>query len=134
MRCGIGCRPTLIGACQNKLLDSARFAAKFRAVSREITLSGGEISLLKALRLTGAPMAGKFLIERMHEMETGELIDTLEGLIAMGYVLSSKVSVRAMADVEHAFFRVNPAYAHTLRESIHPSRTRETTQRRRRRS
>lgn len=101
---------------------------------RELNLDGGEISLLKTLGLTGAPMAGKFLLERMHEMETGEFIDTLEGLISMGYVLSSKVNVRTVADVEQTFFRVNPSYAHALRDSIHPSRARETTQRRRRRS
>jgi hypothetical protein len=102
-------------------------------VAREINLDGGEITLLKTLGLTGAPVAGKLLLERMHEMETGEVIDTLEGLISMGYVLSSKVNARTIAEVENAFFRVNPSYAHTLRDSIHPSRARETTQRRRRR-
>jgi hypothetical protein len=104
------------------------------SVSRELNLDGGEITVLKTLGLTGAPMPGKFLIQRAHEMETGELIDTLEGLVSMGYVLSSKVNVRTIEDIEHAFFRVNPSYSHALRESIHPSRTRETTQRRRRRS
>ncbi|MGI9114740.1 MAG: hypothetical protein DLM52_08360 [Chthoniobacterales bacterium] len=103
-------------------------------MARELNLDGGEITLLKALGLTGAPMAGKFLLERTHEMESGELIDTLGGLIAMGYVLSSKVNVRTIADLEHAFFRVNPSYAHDLRDSIHPSRSREAPQRRRRRS
>jgi hypothetical protein len=103
-------------------------------VSRELNLDGGEITLLKTLGLTGAPMAGKFLIERSQEMETGELIDTLEGLISMGYVLSSKVNVRTKEDIEHSFFRVNPSYSHALRESIHPTRTRETKERRRRRS
>jgi hypothetical protein len=103
-------------------------------VSRELHLDGGEISLLKTLGVTGTPMLGRFLIERTHEMESGELIDTLQGLISMGYVLSSKANVYTVADVEHAYFRVNPSYAHALRESIHPSRTRETTTRRRRRS
>ena len=103
-------------------------------VSRELNLDGGEITVLKTLGLTGAPMAGKVLLERMHEMEAGEVIDTLEGLISMGYVLSSKVNVRSMADIEHASFRVNPSYARDLRDSIHPSRAREIPQRRRRRS
>ena len=79
-------------------------------------------------------MTGKILVQRVHEMEAGELIDTLEGLITMGYVLSSKVNVRTMADVEHAFFRVNPSYSRDLRDSVHPSRGREMTHRRRRRS
>jgi hypothetical protein len=103
-------------------------------VSRELKLDGGEITVLKTLGLTGTPMAGKFLIERSHEMETGELIDTLEGLVSIGYVLSNKVNIRTKEDIEHAFFRVNPSYSRALSESIHPSRTRETTQRRRRRS
>ena len=103
-------------------------------MARELNLDGGEITLLKALGLSGAPMAGKFLLERSHEMETGELIDTLEGLISMGYVLSSKVNVRNVADLENAFFRVNPSYAQSLRDSITPSRNREAPQRRRRRS
>jgi hypothetical protein len=102
-------------------------------VSRELNLNGGEISLLKALGLTGAPMSGKLLIERTAELEAGELIDTLEGLISIGYVLASKVSLRTLADVEHAYFRVNSAYVHSLRESIHPGRA-QPQQRRRRRS
>ena len=103
-------------------------------MAREIHLDGGEITLLKTMGLSGAPMLGRFLIERANEMESGELIDTLQGLISMGYVLSSKANVHTQADIEHAYFRVNPSYAHALRESIHPSRTRETTTRRRRRS
>ncbi len=102
-------------------------------MSRELNLNGGEITLLKTLGLSGAPIAGKFLVEHMREMEAGEFIDTLEGLLAMGYVLSSKVNVRTMDDVKHGFFRVNPSYAHALRDSIHPSRNREAPQRRRRR-
>jgi hypothetical protein len=102
-------------------------------VSRELHLDGGEISLLKTLGLSGAPIPGKFLVDRMSEMETGEFIDTLAGLVSMGYVLSSKVNVRTLDDVEHAFFRVNPSYSQALRDSIHPSRNRETPQRRRRR-
>ena len=103
-------------------------------MSRQINLDGGEVSLLKTLGLSGATMPGKILIDRVSEMEKGEFIDTLEGLISMGYVLSSKVNVRTMEDVERAFFRVNPSYAHDLRDSIHPGRSREPQQRRRRRS
>ena len=77
-------------------------------------------------------MAGKALAERMNEMETAEFIDTLQGLTSLGYILSSKVNVRTMEDVEHAYFRVNPSYAHALRDAIHPAR--EQPQRRRRRS
>jgi hypothetical protein len=94
-------------------------------MSREIKLSGGEISVLKNIGLSGAPVLGKVLVGRIEEMETGEFLDTLCGLIDQGYVLSNKVSVRLMADVEKTFFRVNPAYSKDLQDAVNPSRRRE---------
>lgn len=94
-------------------------------MSREIKLSGGEISVLKNIGLSGAPLLGRLLIDRIEEMETGEFLDTLCGLIDQGYVLSNKVSIRMMPDVEKAFFRVNPAYSKDLQEAVNPSRRRE---------
>lgn len=102
-------------------------------MAREIKLNGGEISLLKALGLSGAPVGGKFLIERMEDLEAGEFIDTLDGLLSMGYVLASKVNIRKMEDVERAFFRVNPSYAHDLSDALNPARRRAVEQQRRRR-
>jgi hypothetical protein len=93
--------------------------------SREIKLNGGEISILKKIGLSGAPLFGKLLVDRIEEMETGEFLDTLAGLIDLGYVLSNKVNIRLMADVERAFFRVNPAFSKDLQEAVNPSRKRE---------
>ena len=76
-------------------------------MSREIKLDGGEISLLKSLGLSGTQVQGKLLLERMEEVELAEFLDTLSGLIALGYVLASKVNVRTAEDVERSFFRVN---------------------------
>ena len=100
---------------------------------REINLSGGEISLLKTMGLSGAPVYGKLLIERIGEMETGEFLDELNGLIMLGYVLSDKVNLRTMEDVERAVFHVNASYARDLRDAIQPGRRREQERRRRRR-
>ena len=94
-------------------------------MSREIRLDGGEISILKKIGLSGAPLLGKLLVDRIEEMETGEFLDTLGGLIDQGYVLSNKVSVRLMADVEKAFFRTNPAFTKDLQDTVNPSRRRE---------
>ena len=94
-------------------------------MGREIKLNGGEISILKKIGLSGAPLAGKLLVERIEEMETGEFLDTLMGLIDLGYVLSNKVNIRLMADVEHAFFRTNPSFAKDLQEAVNPARKRE---------
>jgi len=100
---------------------------------REINLSGGEISLLKTMGLSGAPVYGKQLIEHIGEMESGEFLDELNGLIMLGYVLSDKVNLRTMEDVERAVFRVNASYARDLRDAIQPGRRREQERRRRRR-
>jgi hypothetical protein len=102
-------------------------------VSREINLSGGEITLLKTLGLSGAAMPGSALLERMAELEAGELIDTLDGLLTMGYVLANRVNIRTAEDVGRAMFRVNQSYARELREALHPGHRGSHEQRRRRR-
>jgi hypothetical protein len=99
----------------------------------ELNLSGGEITLLKTMGLGGTPVFGKLLIERVGDMETAEFLDTLEGLISLGYVVSDKVSLRTMEDVERAVFRVNASYARELRDAIRPGHRREQERRRRRR-
>jgi hypothetical protein len=100
---------------------------------REINLSGGEISLLKTMGLSGTAMPGKQLIDKMGDLETAEFLDELNGLIMLGYVISSKVNVGSMEDVERSFFRVNASYARDLRDAINPGRRREEKTRRRRR-
>jgi hypothetical protein len=94
-------------------------------MGREIKLDGGEISILKKIGLSGAQLYGKLLIDRIEEMETGEFLDTLCGLIDQGYVLSNKVNVRLMEDVERALFRVNPVYGKDLQDAVNPARRRE---------
>ncbi len=100
---------------------------------REIKLNGGEITLLKAIGLGGAPLHGKLLADRIDEMVPAEFLDTLEGLISLGYVMSNKVNVRTMEDVERALFRVNPAYSRDLKDAVNPSRGREERRARRER-
>lgn len=102
-------------------------------MQREIKLDGGEITVLKTLGLSGSQMYGKLLIDRLKDMETAEFIDTLNSLLSLGYVLSNKVNLRLREDVERAFFRVNSAYAHDLRDALHPGRKREEDRGRRRR-
>ena len=99
---------------------------------REINLSGGEITLLKSLGLSGTPTYGKILAEKIGEIEQGEFLDDLTGLIGMGYVLADKVNVRTMEDVERTVFRVNASYARDLKDALNPGR-REPERRRRRR-
>jgi hypothetical protein len=102
-------------------------------MKREINLSGGEITLLKTMGLSGTPTYGKLLVETVGEMEEAEFLDEMNGLIEQGYVLSDRVSVRTMDDIERAVFRVNASYARDLKDAIQPGRRREKEQRRRRR-
>jgi len=101
-------------------------------VSEISGLSGGEISILKTLGLSGASMGGEQLAERMDDMEKAEFLDTLEGLMSLDYVTSNKVNIRTMEDVEKATFRVNPAHAKDLKDAVYPSRKKPETRRRRR--
>lgn len=102
-------------------------------MQREIKLNGGEISMLKALGFSGAPLHGLLLLDRVGEMETAEFVDTMEGLLTAGYVLSSKVNVQKMEDIERSWFRVNPSYAQDLKDAIRPGRRRDQEQQKRRR-
>jgi len=78
-------------------------------------------------------MAGSALLERMEELEAGELIDTLGGLLTMGYVLANRVNIRTAEDVGRSMFRVNQSYARELRDALHPGHRESHEQRRRRR-
>ena len=100
---------------------------------REIKLDGGEITVVKALGLSGTPVHGKMLLERVSEMAEAEFLETLNGLLDLGYILSNKVNVTNMEDVERAYFRTNPSYARDLREALNPSRHRPERKRQRRR-
>lgn len=102
-------------------------------MSHEINLSGGEITVLKTLGLTGVATPGAALLERLNEMEPAELLDTLDGLLMTGYVLSNRVNIRTTEDVQRALFRVNSSYLRELREVIHPTRRSQREQRERRR-
>jgi hypothetical protein len=102
-------------------------------LKREIKLDGGEITILKTIGLSGSPIYGKLFLDRIGEVQEAEFIDTLAGLISLDYVLSSKVNVRSLEDVERSFFRVNSSYAHDLRDAIRPGKRREDDRARRQR-
>jgi hypothetical protein len=100
---------------------------------REISLSGSEITVLKSIGLGGTQVYGNNVLEKVEDVERGEFLETLTDLIDRGYVLSNKVNIRTIEDMEKAFFRVSPTYARDLRDAINPSRTRERDRGRRQR-
>ena len=102
-------------------------------MAREISLSGGDTTVLKAIGMSGASMKGSQMIDRLgKELEGADLIDTLEGLMMFDYILSTTDRFRSLEDVEKADFKVNPSCAKELRDAV-TGRNREPPQQRRRR-
>jgi hypothetical protein len=87
---------------------------------REIQLDGTEISIIKAIGLGSGEIDGESLIERCAELEFAELMDSLKGLIAIGYVESDGFSMHNKEDLEKAHFHVNSGYAKDLKDALDP--------------
>ena len=102
-------------------------------MSREINLDGGEISVLKAIGFGGTHLSGEQLLEKVPDLEEAELIDTLQGLMMMGYVVADKQSFHTRDDLERTNFHVNSGYSRELRESLDPNKKPEKKSRRVRR-
>ncbi|HET7511441.1 MAG TPA: hypothetical protein VFJ88_01665 [Chthoniobacterales bacterium] len=98
----------------------------------EISLSGGEITILKTIGLSGGSLSGNQLAERMDQLEPAELVDALDGLMMQDYVLCDRVNLRTIDDVKKSSFRVNPMHARELKDAVFPSRNKTETRRRRR--
>lgn len=78
-------------------------------------------------------MAERLLLARLGEVDEREFLDTLEGLMSLDYVVSSKVNVMKMEDVERSIFRVNSTYGEDLRQAMKPGRRDDEDRERRRR-
>jgi hypothetical protein len=88
---------------------------------REINLDGGEISVIKALGVGSGEMNGEDLMSRLGgDLVPAEIIDTLKGLITMGYVESDKNAFYSEEDLKSIHFRVNSGYSKDLREALSP--------------
>jgi hypothetical protein len=97
----------------------------------EIHLDGGEVTVLKAIGLGGTSVDGETLIERVRGLEEAELIDTIRGLITLGYLNCDKRSLHDLKDIEISNFHVNSGYARDLKEALDP-RAKQKTRRSRR--
>lgn len=106
---------------------------------RELTLDGGEITLLKRIGLSGGQTFGRLLVQDLEQEEIPVFLETLNSLLEQNYILTNKVNLHGIEDVQKAFFRVNPVFALALRDAANPARRRareaqaERRQRRRRR-
>jgi hypothetical protein len=99
---------------------------------RDINLDGGEISVIKALGLSGSDMNGADLMKKVPDQEPVELIETLHGLINVGYVECDGGALHDVETFKHYIFRVNPGYAKDLRDALNPQRAEPKSKRVRR--
>lgn len=89
--------------------------------SREINLDGGEVSIIKALGSSSSEMLGADLIEKVGiDLAPAEVMDTIKGLIALGYVDADKTGFYNVEDIKPIYFRINSGYAKDLRDALDP--------------
>lgn len=100
-------------------------------MAREISFSGGDITIIKILGISGQTMKGKILAERAG-MTTAELIDTLQGLMMFDYILASRPNLRSAEDVDKTDFKVNQAIAKDIKDALRPSSPNKPEARKRR--
>ena len=87
-------------------------------MGQEIQLDGTEISVLKAIGIGGGETDGTTLIDRCQDLDFADLLDTLHGLIDLGYVEADSnvfYNSEEMADIS---FSVNSGYAKDLKNAL----------------
>jgi len=87
---------------------------------REIQLDGTEISIIKAIGLGSGEIDGASLVERCADLEFAELMDSLKGLISMGYVECDGFALHNKEEMEKAHFHVNSGYTKDLKDALDP--------------
>ena len=84
----------------------------------DIQLDGAEISILKAIGIGGGDVDGTTLLDRCDDLDLNELIDTLRGLIDLGYVDAETTAFYNKDEMEDMQFRVNSGYSKDLKEAL----------------
>jgi hypothetical protein len=87
---------------------------------REVNLDGTETSIIKAIGIGGGEISGATLMERCPELAEAELIDTLKGLMSLGYVDADRNSFYKKEELESNVFRVNSGYSKELKDALNP--------------
>jgi hypothetical protein len=84
---------------------------------RAIKLTGREATIVRAIGFTESMLGAE--IQDLTRMELGDVTDTLNGLIAAGFVESIPYSEEVpMAETPATAFELNPAYVHELKEAL----------------
>ncbi|HEX8295159.1 MAG TPA: hypothetical protein VF593_02585 [Chthoniobacteraceae bacterium] len=99
---------------------------------RELNLDGAETSVIKAIGLSGSEISGEDLISRCSDIMSAELVDTLKGLMMVGYVVADRANFHSIEEIKPIGFRVNSGYTKDLREALDPQRAKPKSKRVRR--
>jgi hypothetical protein len=100
-------------------------------MSKEINLDGTETSIIKALGFGSGEMSGATLASLASELGSAELIDTVKGLISVGYVSCDR-SFQDEEEFKVVNFHINSGYARELKEALNPGRPQPKSRRVRR--
>src|SRR6516164_7669754 len=86
----------------------------FSGNMRNIKLSGREASIVRAIGFTNSMLGAE--IQDYVRMESDDVVDTLNSLMAAGFVESIPYSEQIeLAEMPVTAFEVNPAYSHELK-------------------
>jgi hypothetical protein len=84
---------------------------------RQIRLTGREASVMRAIGFTESMLGAE--IQDYTRMELEDVTDTLNGLIAAGFVESIPYCENVdLASMPATAFEANPAYVHELKEAL----------------
>ncbi len=89
-------------------------------MGKDLTLDGAETSVLKGIGFGGGEITGETLIDRCRDLGTTELVESLKGLIAMGYV-ECESPLQNNEELKSAKMHINSGYARDLKEAMDPS-------------
>jgi len=96
---------------------NCRYGSCFFKIVRAIKLTGREASVVRAIGFTESMLGAE--IQDLARMELEDITDTLNGLIAAGFVESIPYAEEVqMADMPATAFELNPAYVHELRQAL----------------
>jgi hypothetical protein len=94
--------------------------AAFFPVVRTIKLTGREATVLRAIGFTESMLGAE--IQDFTRMESEDVTDTLNALLAAGFVESIPYCEQIqLAEMPVTAFEVNPAYTHELKRALNRS-------------
>lgn len=84
---------------------------------REVKLSGREASVVRAIGFTDSMLGAE--IQDYVRMESEDVVDTLNSLMAAGFVESIPYAEQTqLAEMPVTSFELNPAYMHELKRAL----------------